>query len=387
MGFIWTAMALILLILPFILTIQNILFVFMKKYKKSKYILINDILIMLLGPSLTTALYCFQNTHKDYDFQFTVIKYENMITEPPLHSILATWTIPSILVIVTLAVVSYLIIRLYSKNLPPLINVIGIAGMYLGSILSILWLVHVTPILIANKKIIELYLIIFPINYIICSAKLIVNLIINYEKKETDYKNKILNICSKLLQNSKTWPIYGLIFMIPLLALILVILVLLGQKPDALIQAFTETSDWALSLKESPPPLIVEPTGNGHYLCTVSLKGHPKIVKPIRYGIRNNNKIIINRQLCVANAFEDLIKERVPIFHKYIRSFYDKYGYPLSKHINTAISADIIYILMKPLEYVFVFTLYLFDRKPEDRIARQYLPNYIIGGNKIENKA
>lgn len=112
----------------------------------------------------------------------------------------------------------------------------------------------------------------------------------------------------------------------------------------------------------------------GHYLCTVSLKGHPRIIKPVRYGIRHNNRIIVNRQLCIANAFEDLIKERSPIFHQRIRSFYDKYGYPLSKHINTEVSADIVYILMKPLEYIFLVILYLFDKKPENRIARQYLP-------------
>lgn len=52
-----------------------------------------------------------------------------------------------------------------------------------------------------------------------------------------------------------------------------------------------------------------------------------------------------------------------------------KYGYPLSKHINTAKAADITYILMKPLEYFFVIFLYLFDKKPENRIAVQYLPN------------
>jgi len=28
---------------------------------------------------------------------------------------------------------------------------------------------------------------------------------------------------------------------------------------------------------------------------------------------------------------------------------------------------------MKPLEWVFLFTLYLFDQNPENRIAKQYL--------------
>ena len=116
------------------------------------------------------------------------------------------------------------------------------------------------------------------------------------------------------------------------------------------------------------------PSEGGHYLCTVSLKGHKKIVKPIRYGVRRNQRIVVNRQLCVANAFEDLIQEKVPRIHRVIRNFYDKYGYPLSKHINNAFTADVVYILMKPLEYIFLAILYLFDKKPENRIAVQYLP-------------
>lgn len=120
----------------------------------------------------------------------------------------------------------------------------------------------------------------------------------------------------------------------------------------------------------SPPPVEME----AHYLCTVSLRGHRKIVKPLRYGIRRNQKIVVNRQLCIANAFEQVLEEKVPKMHRFIRYVYDKYGYPLSKHINTEVSADIIYIIMKPLEYFFLFVLYLVDKKPENRIAIQYLP-------------
>ena len=94
-------------------------------------------------------------------------------------------------------------------------------------------------------------------------------------------------------------------------------------------------------------------------------------------GIRRGEKIIVNRQLCIANAFEDLIKEKIPRFHHFIRYIYDKYGYPLSKHINTAVQADITYILMKPLEWIFLITLYLFDKKPENRINLQYIGNKV----------
>ena len=40
---------------------------------------------------------------------------------------------------------------------------------------------------------------------------------------------------------------------------------------------------------------------------------------------------------------------------------------------NVKIIADLVYVLMKPLELLFLVTLYLFDQKPENRIAKQYL--------------
>ena len=101
------------------------------------------------------------------------------------------------------------------------------------------------------------------------------------------------------------------------------------------------------------------------------------MVKPIRMGIRKGEKIVVNRQLCIANAFEALIQEKTPKFHHFIRHIYDKYGYPLSKHINTALQADMVYILMKPLEWIFILILYLCDEKPENRIAIQYTGNKI----------
>ena len=121
-----------------------------------------------------------------------------------------------------------------------------------------------------------------------------------------------------------------------------------------------ETSSFNYSKIPAPSPQIV--SGDGHYLCTVSVKGHKNIVKPLRAGIRHGERITVNRQLLIANAFENVIEDRVPKCHKVIRNFYDKYGYPISKHINTKWSADFVYILMKPLEWFFLFVLYTVDK-------------------------
>jgi len=107
----------------------------------------------------------------------------------------------------------------------------------------------------------------------------------------------------------------------------------------------------------------------GHYLCTVAAGGHRKLVRPLRLGYRRGAVIVVNRQLAVANAFEELLQERLP---RLVRHFYDNHGYPLSQKITTPFRADLVYLLMKPLKWLFAAVLYSFDLAPECRIARQY---------------
>lgn len=154
----------------------------------------------------------------------------------------------------------------------------------------------------------------------------------------------------------------------PVAGILEIVLILFGQGADGVVKAFTMTADWTFSTQVPPPPIEYE----GHYLCTVAAGGHRKIVKPIRYGMRRGEKIVVNRQLCIANAFEELIQERAPRFHRAVRGFYDAYGYPLSRLITTPAKADFVYLLMKPLEWMFLGVLYLLDVNPERRIERQY---------------
>ena len=81
---------------------------------------------------------------------------------------------------------------------------------------------------------------------------------------------------------------------------------------------------------------------------------------------------MVNRQLCIVNAFEQVIAEKIPSFHKLIRKIYDSTGYLISKHIKSKLLADIIYFIMKPLEWLFLLVLYTIDLKPQNRIALQY---------------
>ena len=78
--------------------------------------------------------------------------------------------------------------------------------------------------------------------------------------------------------------------------------------------------------------------------------------------------------MCIANAFEQILEERVPRIHKHIRHFYDTYGFPIAKAIHSPWIADLIYFIMKTLEWIFLIVIYCCDVKPENRIAVQYLP-------------
>ena len=134
------------------------------------------------------------------------------------------------------------------------------------------------------------------------------------------------------------------------------------------MRAFTETSDWNLSQQVAPQNVYFDE----HYLCTVAAGGHRTVVKPIRMGLRHGRPVVVNRQLLVANAFEQMLEERVPRTHRVIRRLYDTYGFPIAKLIRSQWAADAVWFLMKPAEWFFLAVLYLNDRHPEDRIALQY---------------
>jgi hypothetical protein len=180
------------------------------------------------------------------------------------------------------------------------------------------------------------------------------------------YTNKFLSKINQII--GKHYSLWALLLLVPVFLVITIILILFGQDKDSLIKVWTETTTWTFSQHEHPPFLDHE----GHYLCTVAACGHQKVVKPLRLGKRHNRTIIVNRQLLIANAYEEIINRAFPKLHQIIRNIYDMYGYPVSRHIKNKYMSDIVYILMKPLEYFFLVNLYLFVKKPEALINQQY---------------
>ncbi|MEK4426068.1 DUF6688 domain-containing protein [Solibacillus sp. FSL K6-1523] len=289
------------------------------------------------------------------------------------YASIANEYIASVIILLTLGLFAFWIISFNDKSLSPVMYVISSTLIISNILFAIAYLTH-TGFSHEGEEFLVFFLQISFLSLIfLYSARLKDSLnqfIDSQNEKENEYNNKFLLFLYKISNNYRNMSKLWAICLFPVLVIIQLILVLFGQRPDSFIRVFLETSSFNYSNIPAPKPEIVE--GDGHYLCTVSAKGHKKLVKPIRAGIRRGARIPVNRQLLIANAFENILEQYMPTFHKSIRNFYDQYGYPISKHINSKWSADVIYLLMKPLEWFFLVVLYTVDKNPENRISMQY---------------
>ena len=285
-------------------------------------------------------------------------------------------------VMCTMFAIGYLVWAFTSgQKRPPLLTVLCFSAMYVGVIESILFTIHIMGMNYTYENCVKnycftselLYTLLIPLNMLLILVRVLLHSVKTHEtdpdRSSKVESNAFLSACNRILNNAKYWPLLALLFMIPLLGILTMILALFGQAPDAAIKAFSETANYTFSTKIPPQNVFYDE----HYLCTVAAGGHRRVVKPIRMGRRHGHDVVVNRQLMVANAFEQILEEKTPTFHKHVRGFYDRYGFPIARLIKSKYVADIIWFIMKPLEWFFLFVIYLVDEYPEDRIARQYL--------------
>lgn len=281
-----------------------------------------------------------------------------------LHTPIATWTMPTVHALIALGFAGYLVCRCVpAEKTPPLVTVLGIGAMYVGSGFWIVWMLQLGSH--------EPLLLVYPANLLLIFAKVLRERIVRWRQlphEQTQAKSPLLGWLCRLVNRCENWPWLAFLAAVPLLGLVIGVLTLFGQAPDAMIQAWTQTSDWTFSQQIAPENLPLD----GHYLCTVAARGHRRVVKPLRIGLRHGHRVTVNRQLLVANAFEELLQERLPRFHRAVRRFYDRYGYPIARHIHSPLASDFVWLVMKPGEWFFLAVLYLFDPHPENRIAVQY---------------
>lgn len=365
---VWSFFVSLIFVYPIVLTGYHIVLLYLEANKKllKPFIRFDQVAIwyglILEFLYLTEGKYV---TGSDWSVQL-----KNLEIHTPIFSEAA----PTIIFIFIIGIAGYLYLRVRPlKKIPPLMAIISMSAMYLWVIEVLVFTVQVFKGDLSGDNLLDVYLLVYPVCIICIVARTVISKVHEWQEYEMErakiQSNPLLNFADKILSNSKLWPIYAIIFMFPLLGIIIGILLLFGQAPDSVIKAWTETADWTLSLKEAPQNIEYDE----HYLCTVAAGGHKKIVKPVRKGIRHGHEVIVNRQLCIANAFEQILEEKTPRFHKLVRGIYDRYGFPVARLIKSKWIADIIYILMKPLEWIFLMVIYTIDVHPENRIVTQYM--------------
>ncbi len=366
--FFFTApLAAICVFLPPILTVVNFLFLLVNTGKgllrQAAWKI--ECLTWALGIPLTALFYFLVIGDNEYEGIVFADWWEQIYTTQT-HYPVKLDAIPTVTVLAVVGFAGYLLLRLIPvQKQPPLVTALAIAMTYLGAAVSVVWIVQIIGVGILPMAIL-------PANAVLLYARTLRLTVQDkwrlLKKAEADGEGSRLPRLSRLFLRAGLLPVWGLLLALPLLGVLVLILTLFGQQPDAFIRAWTDTADWTLSQRIPPPSVPYD----AHYLCTVAAGGHGKVVKPLRTGKRHGHEVIVNRQLCVANAFEQLLEERTPRFHRFVRKNYDRYGLPVARLIRTKFAADVVYILMKPAEWIFLAVLYLFDRKPENRIAVQY---------------
>ncbi len=282
---------------------------------------------------------------------------------------------------IALCIIAFLYVSYRRRLAPPLLEVIVNALLLIGIVLNIVIAFQVIQPLwiIGNAPIILLFT-----SYLFLNQYQLLNELqentYNLDAIPTLYAWKLLTAVPIV-----KFPLL-LVACLPLVFLLTAILLLFGQKPNSVIQAFTQTYKHGFSELDH---LCENVQCGGHYLCSVAANGHEHVVHPQRLGIRNKAFIICNRQLLVSNAFEEWVQEHFPKPHRIIRGQYNRVGNVIHKYyelFEIKWISDLIYFLMKPLEWFFLLVLYLFDRTPEDRIAQQYLSKSDRLGIKIGMK-
>jgi hypothetical protein len=273
---------------------------------------------------------------------------------------------PSIIVLVLLSLGCYLLARRRPAIGSPMGELLVNCGLLLGIGLNVILFFHITDGFwwLGN----------FPAMIFFMLALLRRHQLAIHSMGEYQFSDSPLSIfCQRLLRQPayQKFPIL-LLLCLPLLVVVWLGLMLMGQQPDALVRVFTETYNHGFSTLQCD----YSKCPDQHFLCTIAAEGHPELVAPVRFGQRQGYRITVNRQLLIANAFEEILAERAPRLHRFIRRHYNRLGRASRRgfeKLRYRGLADAVYLLMKPLEWLFLLVIYAVEAKPENCIARQYL--------------
>ncbi|MGB1216348.1 MAG: DUF6688 domain-containing protein [Saprospiraceae bacterium] len=320
--------------------------------------------IVIIGPIGGLFISYHGSPYTKYDELYTPISHEHLLTVSVFYFI---------------AMFSFCINEWKETELPPMLRAFSLIGMAQGFVLCLVLSVQLGGFMLVGLIPIGIT---FPA---LCPPLFAMLIFISIKKDLTSFEeigkegiivdsgilddNFMLKTARKVIRKANDMNPLILFLCIPFMAIQQAILVLFGQQPDSFIKAFTETATYTFS-QHLPPP----PPDTGHYLCTIAVRGHYNLVQPTRVGWRGGRQIYVNRQLMIANAFEEWLEDYMPLSHAVLRWCYERTGKPLNNCVKNKWISSLFFILMKPWEWFFLAWLYLFDKKPESRIQRQYFP-------------
>ncbi len=92
------------------------------------------------------------------------------------------------------------------------------------------------------------------------------------------------------------------------------------------------------------------------FVFSAAAKGHPKLVKS---WVHPNIGKPVNRQWYIFKHFETLLSVYFPKIHHVLRHIYNYVGPSVAKRIRYTWQADLVYILLKPIEWLIAIILKL----------------------------
>lgn len=235
-----------LLVYPIALTIMElgVLVAVIKKEKLPLWTKGQDCLTVGLG-MLYSFLYVGVAGNAAFGADWDVV-----LSNAEKHTPIYSQSMPTVCVIALIGMVGYFFVNFIPlEKMPPLLLVLGMSAMYLGTLESIIWCVQVCSMEIWS----EAYLMLLPFNCLIITAKTVCCKMIEWQNMPHENinvsKNVFLTKCNQVLMKSEYWPLAAFLLMWPLLGILIALLMLFGQAPDSVVRAWTETSDWNLSQK------------------------------------------------------------------------------------------------------------------------------------------
>jgi hypothetical protein len=118
---------------------------------------------------------------------------------------------------------------------------------------------------------------------------------------------------------------------------------LLGSLPFWILSLWWSKSIYA-SLPDKAP--------DGCFIVTAATRGHEKFVGPFFEIERSGRKLSANQQLITFWQLENRWQKFSPRSHQNFRQFYNRLGPPIAAKIKSAWLADLIFIALKPMEWL-----------------------------------